>query len=190
MSQTKFTSGNVTVTLSGELEAFVKAAVKRAETHSLRVARELAEKVAADARAEWYGPRGVTKRTGKSGDIRVVETIDISAGEVKVSVGSTDDRISGRRPVPVYVKRPGRLSLRKVSVTHETYWATAKTLRANYHPVPGRDPEGTSGPYIFELNPKASDGKKLLPLYVKNPVKKAMRAAASDLGKAIARGER
>ena len=189
MGETRYKSGDVTVTLSGELEAFVKGALKRAETHSLRIARELAETVAADARADWYGPDGVTRVTGKSGDIQVVESVDIAAGEVKVSVGSTDERISGRRPVPVYVRRPGRLSLRKVSVSHETYWKTRPALRANYHPVPGRDPKGTSGPYVFEPNPKASDGKTLLPILVKNPVKKALRAAASELGTAISRGE-
>ena len=141
MGETRYRSGDVTVTLSGELEAFVRGALKRA------------------------------------------------AGEVKVSVGSTDERISGRRPVPVYVRRPGRLSLRKVSVSHETYWKTTPSLRANYHPVPGRDPKETSGPYVFEANPKASDGKTLLPLLVKNPVKKALRAAASELGAAISGGK-
>lgn len=188
MTARSYTKGSVTVTLSGEMEAFVDRLMETATTAALVTARELAETVRDDAAREWYGARGVRKVTGKSGDIRVTESIDLNTGDVRVSVGSADDRVSGGKPVPVFIKRPGRLSLVKVEVSHDKYWKTSKGMRANYYPIPGRDPRGSTGPWIYEPNPKANDGRKMLNEFIKKPVKKAMRKAASDLGTAVVEG--
>lgn len=182
-----FRSGNAEVALDGRLEKLVDELVSRTETESLRVARELAEEVADSARRAWYGPGGVRKVTGKSGDIQVREIVNLDTGDVRVSVGSTDDRISGGKPVPVFVRRPGRLSLVRQPVTREQWFATPKALRANFKST-RNDPPGTSPPYIFVPNPDASDGKKQLNELVKKPTRKGIRKAARRLGEAISRG--
>lgn len=188
MTARSYTNGSVTVSLSGEMEAFVDGLLKKAATASLVTARRLAEEVRDDAERQWYGVNGVRKVTGKSGNIQVTESVNIQTGEVRVSVGSADDRVSGGKPVPVFIRRAGRLSLVKVEVSHDRYWKTPKSMRANYHPIPGRDPRTASGPFIYEPNPKASDGRKMLNEFVKKPVKKAMRKAAGELGTAIREG--
>lgn len=178
-----FRAGGVEVELSDELEDFVERTLARAETAALRQARALAEEVAAEARREWYGPNGVNRKTGKSGDIRVREAVDVRTGTVTVSVGSTDDRRARGRPVPEFIRRPGRTSLVKRRVTHETYWRTPASLRANYHRLPQ---DQTPGPFIWTSNPEASDGKKMLDVYVKRPVRKRIKKAAAELGRDIA----
>lgn len=185
MSQT-FRAGSVEVTLSGELEDFVRRVVERTETAALRSTRAIATEVAREARRKWYGPEGVNRVTGKSGDIQVHETIDVTKGTVTVSVGSTDKRRSGRKLVPEYVHRPGRTSTVKKRVSHDEYWRTPDSLKANYHRQKG---DKTPGPFIFVSNPGASDGKKLLPLFVKRPVKKQVNKAARDIARGVADGE-
>ena len=188
MARRVFTSGDVTVELSPAIERFVEDALKRAETVALGEMRELAEEVRADAARQWYGDNGVTWRTGKSGNIEVVETLDITEGTITLAVGSADTRRSGNKPVPVFIRRPGRLSLRKVQTDHRGYWATAPAMRANYRAIPGRDAPGATGPFVFEPNPDASDGKFLLNELVKKPVKKRIKKLADEVGKRIAAG--
>src|SRR3990167_2623278 len=89
----RFTDGPVTVQLDGALERWGADLLTSPQ-----------------ARAAWCGPAGVRRVTGLSGDIRVVTTIDAGRGELRVSVGSTDPRMAGGRPVPTYVHRPTRLS--------------------------------------------------------------------------------
>jgi hypothetical protein len=188
MARRVFTSGDVTVELSPGIERFIEKTLKSAETVALREMRELAEEVRADAERQWYGEGGVTWRTGKSGDIEVVERVDLNAGTVTLAVGSTDKRRSGGKPVPVFVRRPGRFSLRKVQTDHKGYWSTPPALRANYRAIPGRDKPGATGPFVYEPNPNASDGKFQLNELVKKPVKKRIKKLADEVGKRIAAG--
>ena len=185
----RYTDGSVTVDLGGQLEDFVRGIVDRATTESLRTARRIAEEVRGDAAARWYGADGVTRKTGLSGQIRVVETVDLAKGEVRVSVGSADKRTSGGKPVPVWVRRPGRLSVVRVPVSAREWFGAPESMRANFKAGPN-DPPGTSPPYLFAPNPKASDGKKPIDELVKKPVRKRMKASAEALGAAIAGGAR
>ena len=182
-----FRSGAVTVELDGALQDFVDGLIQRTATSSLIAARELAEKVARDARAHWYGDGGVRRVTGQSGDIQVREVVDLQRGEVRVSVGSTDKRVSGGKPVPVFVKRPGRLSVVRQSVTIDQWFAAPKSMRANFKST-RNDPPGTSPPYLFVPNPNASDGKFQLLEWVRKPVKAGIRRAARSLGEGVSRG--
>lgn len=184
-----FTNGDVTVSLDGGLESFVSGLMERAETETVRRTRELAREVRDEAAREWYGPNGVMKRTGKSGEIEVVERVDLRSGEVTFAVGSTDDRRSGGKPVPVFVRRPGPLSTVKVQVTHEQYWAATPAERANYRPIPGRDPKDSTGPFLWRPHPKRGDRRALLNELVKKPAKKRIRQLAREVGEGVSRGE-
>jgi len=119
-------SGSVTATISGMEGATVRRIVARAMGGALEVMESEAETLAAEARREWYGPNGVERETGKSGDIQVVTTIDLNRSEVRVSIGSTDDRKAGKtnKPVPVFVHQPWGTSLtpRRVSQPEWGAW--------------------------------------------------------------------
>lgn len=172
---TRYTDGPVTITLDDGFARALRQLASEMERATLDVVEAEAERIAAHARAEWYGDSGVEKETGLSGDIRVVTTI--KGGEAIVTAGSTDTRTAGKKnaPVPAFVRSPSRLSLVKKQVTHTVYWSTQKELRANYHPLPANpktgfpgDPPG-SGPFILASNPKASDGKLLLAKFIRKP---------------------
>lgn len=119
-------SGNVTATITGIDSATVRAIVGRAMGGALRTMEAEAETLAAAARREWYGPNGVERETGKSGDIQVVTTIDLNRSEVRVGIGSTDDRKAGKtnKPVVVFVHQPWGTSLthRRVSQPEWGAW--------------------------------------------------------------------
>lgn len=108
MGVTRYTDGGVTVTLSGELEAFVRRALEASAGEVVAIMEREAESIAATARAEWYGPTGVTRLTGKGGDIVAVTTVDTGKGEVRVTVGSTDTRT-----VRAYKKGNGRNTIER-----------------------------------------------------------------------------
>lgn len=78
--------------------------------------------------------------------------------------------------------------MRKVQTDHKGYWATTPALRANYRAIPGRDKPGATGPFVYEPNPNASDGKYQLNELVKKPVKKRIKKLADEVGKRIAAG--
>ena len=175
----RYREGDVTVTLDGQLEAWVRSALTKSAGAVVKEMEAEAQKVADQAKADWYGARGVTRRTGQSGDIRVVTTV--TPTEVRVGIGSTDVRQARGRFVAVYVRRPAALSLIRKEVDNDTWWATPKEMRANYRPRRAgkenpADPAG-SGPYIYELNPLASDGKKLMEEFVRKP----MQAKIADM---------
>ena len=54
----RVTNGGVTVSLDGQLEAFVRDLVARTQTVTIERLRAAADEVAATARAEWYGANG------------------------------------------------------------------------------------------------------------------------------------
>ncbi len=182
-------AGDFTVTIDGNVEEFARQALQAALGETVRLMEAEMQPIADQARAEWYGPQGVTRRTGQSGDIRVVTTIDTARDEVRVGIGSTDGREAKGRYVAVFVHRPKSLSLIRKEVDNATWWATPEAMRANYRPRrKGKeneaDPPG-SGPYIYVLNPLASDGKKLMEEHVRKPATLKLRNLSPALRDAI-----
>jgi hypothetical protein len=187
MSRSRYTSGNVTIELDGGLDKFVRGLLDAAEAETVRVLEAAGDEEAARAERDWYGSQGVTRRTGKSGDI--VRTTTFGNGEVRVSVGSTDTRIDpdkGKR-VPYYVRRPGPLSVVDKKVTQGEWWAAKKAG----HPVRMYGPKGKRTYIVEEPNPRASDGKYLVVELVRKPVNKRLKVLAGKVAQAIAtRGTR
>lgn len=153
MPVTRYTDGGVTVTLNGDLEAFVRKALEASVGGCLAIMEKEAETIAAAARRDWYSPTGVTRVTGKGGDIVALTTVDTAKGEVRVSVGSTDTRTvraykrgngrntiertpSGReverimggttKPLPVFQHSFWSSTLRAKAVTREEWFAWRK----------------------------------------------------------------
>jgi hypothetical protein len=184
----RFQDGPVTTILHGDLKGFVRAAVVAASGAVVDTLEAEVEPVRASGHGAWYGSNGVTRETGKSGDLQMVTTV--SATEVRVGILSTDDRRTEKGALLAYVmKRPGRLSLVRKEVTNDEWWATPEAMRANYRPRrAGRgnpaDPAG-SGPFIYEPNPKASDGKNLMNELVRKPVTARFKVLSPKLLAAI-----
>jgi len=185
VSELRVTTGGVIVRLGPELGDFVRRLVEKTQTVTIQQIREAADEVAADARLAWYSKQGVKRRTGKSGDIRALEVVDIAKGEIRISVGSADDRMAGRRPVPVFVHRPTRTSTIMVDVSPGEWFAAPESMRAPWRPTPG----GKKVARLHRPNPDASDGKKLLPTLVRSPMRKRAKAISAAIAKGVARGE-
>jgi hypothetical protein len=179
VSTVRYTEGGVTVTLSDDLAQWVDRVVTQAGGAVLAEMRREAEAVAAKARADWYGPNGVTRRTGMSGDIQVYTTV--SPTEVRVGLGSTDSRTANNRFVAMYVHRPGRLSLTPKMVTRGEWWEWKKAGK----PVgKGGSPHGVDWT-IYEANDAASDGANLMSEFVRKPMTLRMRTLPDALREAI-----
>lgn len=170
---TRYKDGTVTVTLDDGMERFVRGLLSRAETETVRRLEAEMEPIAATARAAWYGPRGVTRETGKSGAIDVVTTIDATRGEVRVSIGSTDDRVVNGKPMPVYVHTPGLLATEARTVSHKEYFDTPKVRRRKY-------------PKIVDLVNHPDPNRFLLVDLVRKPVRARVKAISPEIGRAIA----
>lgn len=130
-----FRQGDATVKLSGDLSAMVRARVEAQYPALLSAMERPAQAIAAEARSEWYGARGVDRVTGLGGDIEVVTTLDGSRGTLTVAIGSTDKRVAGnqrRTPIPSVQHSPGRTALVYVQVTPEEYWRTPGKLRGPF----------------------------------------------------------
>ena len=185
MTTTRYTDDAVTVVLDDALAAFARSAVSAAERATIELIEDEARKLAEQAREDWYGSGGVTRRTGKSGDIGVVTTFDAGRSEVRVTIGSTDTRKDARgRPVAAFVHRPRPLSLIKKKVSQGEWWAWKKAGK----PV---DKPGTTGAddwTILEPSEKASDGKTLMPVFVRAPTTALIKRLAPELGRRIASG--
>lgn len=179
-----YSQGGVTVSLDGALENFARRLLDAAQDATVRELRAAAERVAATARARWYGEDGVTRRTGLSGRIETLLLIDATAGTVRISVGSTDSRLADGKPLPVYVHRPRATS---------TVLVDAPTTQAWYDALPAlRGPwrtraDGSRWPQVYAPNPAASDGAYLLQTLVKSPFRRLVRRVVADLGQEIAR---
>ena len=179
MSVTRYKMGDVTITLSGDLEAWVKRTLAETSGAVVREMQAEAGEVASKARADWYGPNGVTRRTGQSGDIQVVTTV--TPTEVRVGLGSTDSRTANNRFVAMYVHRPGRLSLTPKMVTRGEWWEWKKAGK----PVgKGGSPHGVDWT-IYEANDAASDGANLMSEFVRKPMTLRMRTLPDALREAI-----
>lgn len=171
MGITRYRDGDVTITLSGDLEGFVRRAADAALGGALAVIEAEADEVAATAREQWY--RQVTLRTGKSGQIARITVI--SDDYVRVSVGSTDTRpAKGGKSAALFVRRPGPLSQVERKATDAEYNA--------------RRSAGMAPPDAFWIkqdNPKAADGAYLLSELVKKPMKARKTKLAKAIGAAI-----
>jgi hypothetical protein len=174
MPVTRYRQGGTTVTLTGDLEAFARRAVDAAGGESVRILEGGANTVRTSAASEWY--RRVERETGKSGTLDVITTIDVSRGQVRVSLGSTDDRVAGKtgKPVPVFVRAPAADSLVLKVVDHKTYWETPENLRGKYPKIKVRNPLAVASP------------KFLLQELVKAPFKREIKRLTPELGRAIA----
>ena len=180
MSVTRIRMGDVTVTLDEGFEKAALALLSAAEQETVALLRAEAEAQAEEARQAWYSANGVTRRTGRSGDIVAVVTLDTARGEVRASVGSTDTRVAAGKPVAALVHRPGPLSIIRRPAKAEDFRAgKAKASPPGQH-LPGRG-------VVEEHNPKASDGKQLMTELVRKPYLRRVKLVSARLGDLIAR---
>ena len=66
MSKTVLVDGPVRVELDDGLEKLALSMLSAAEQETIAILRREAEEQASEARAAWYGPDGVTRKTGRS----------------------------------------------------------------------------------------------------------------------------
>ncbi len=176
---TRYTTGNATVTLSGDAERIVRAALEAAGGETVRVLETAAQEVADKARSDWYGPNGVKRRTGRSGQIEVVTTV--SDTEVRVSVGSTDHRKDGKgKWVPAVVRRPGPLATEPKPVSRGEWWAWKKARKPVGKPGTGEDD------WTILVPTQGGDGALLLQELVRKPMRAKIRVVTPELGRTIA----
>jgi len=181
--------GGASVTLSGDLEAWATQAMRDATGGAIDILRETLQPVASTASAGWYGAQGVQRVTGQSGRIEVVSTIDVAKGVVRVSVGSTDTRVAGKKnaPVPAFVHRPYAATTELKAVTREQFFAAPKSTRVGVAKKDNNSIRVKKGDWIIRVvSSRASDGKTLLPLYVNRPGKDAVQGKLTELGAAMA----
>lgn len=184
-SSLRFTDGSVSVTLDGGLERFVRKALDAAGGETVRILETAGAEVAAKSRADWYGDgTGVTRRTGKSGD--VVTTTTVSDKEVRVRVGTTD--VAKAK----FVRRPMPLSTVAIPITSSEYYyakkaggAVAKTV---FRARADKKGEGVKSDKWYRIvpNEKASDGKYLLQELIGKPARAKVKEITPALGRAIA----
>lgn len=180
---TVYRSGSVSVSLDEGLANFVRQAAEAASGGALSILEREAETVAQSARADWYGPDGVKRRTGTSGDIAVVTVV--TDDEVRVSVGSTDLEKAK------YVHRPGPLSRTVREITEADYWQAKRAggIQADlvFAARKGDSKRGIVAGrwYRSVANPLASDGKYLLAELIRKPMNRAVRAVTPEIGRAI-----
>ena len=169
---------DVSATMTIPMDVIIRQVADACTGGAVSVISKLGEEVAGNARRAWYGPGGLRRVTGKSGNI-VSRTV-ITTEMVRVSDGSTDLRTSGGKPLVVFF-HPARF--RKRQVTHAEFWAAPERLQANYHPRRG---DVGAGPFIWETNSDAKPGF-LLQTLVRAPLKARVLAAMPELRVRIAR---
>ena len=181
--------GGASVTLSGDLDAWAKQAMRDATGGAIDILIETLQPVASTASAGWYGAQGVQRVTGQSGRIEVVQTVDVAKGVVRVSVGSTDTRVAGKKnaPVPAFVHRPYAATTELKAVTREQFFAAPKSTRVGVAKKDNDSIRVKKGDWIIRVvSSRASDGKTLLPIYVNRPGKEAVQGKLTELGAAMA----
>lgn len=189
MAAIRFRDGNVTTTLTGDLAQRMAERVRRASSGMVRVVEDALEPIARHAAAEWYGPRGVTPRTGVSGDVSVVTTVDIQHATAVVSVGSAATEVVAKnKPRAVFVHSPSPLAMGYESVTPEQYWRTPKHLRGPFsRPPRWRDDAGEPPirfPVVLKHIGNTSSYGFLLTKLVTQPARRAVKAVVPRLAKA------
>jgi hypothetical protein len=188
----RFRSGVVTVELPGDITARMMARVRAAANGMVAVLESALEPVAANARQEWYGPRGVRERTGRSGDVVVTTTIDVTRASATVAIGTTDTSMSGRKARVFYIHTPGVLASHWKSVSEARYWQTPESLRGPFRrPETWRDDPGA--PLTFPVVKVSPDnaGKGhgyLFVALIRTPARRAVKAVTAKLAKAATGG--
>ena len=181
--------GGASVVLSGDLEAWATQAIRDATGGAVDILTATLQPVADTASAGWYGPGNVQRVTGQSGRIEVVSTIDANKGVVRVSVGSTDTRVAGKKnaPLPVFVHRPYAATTELKAVTREQFFAAPKSTRVGVARKDNDAIKVKKGDWMIRVvSSRASDGKTLLPIYVNRPGKAAVQGKLTELGAAMA----
>ncbi len=181
--------GGASVTLTGDLEAWATQAMRDATGGAVDILTETLQPIATTASAGWYGAQGVQKVTGQSGRIEVVSTVDVAKGVVRVSVGSTDTRVAGKKnaPVPAFVHRPYAATTELKAVTREQFFAAPKSTRVGVAKKDNDSIGVKKGDWMIRVvSSRASDGKTLLPIYVNRPGKAAVQGKLTELGAAMA----
>jgi hypothetical protein len=181
--------GGASVTLSGDLDAWATQAMRDATGGAIDILTETLQPVANTASAGWYGAQGVQRVTGQSGRIEVVSTVDVAKGVVRVSVGSTDTRVAGKKnaPVPAFVHRPYAATTELKAVTREQFFAAPKSTRVGVAKKDNDSIRVKKGDWMIRVvSSRASDGKTLLPIYVNRPGKEAVQGKLTELGAAMA----
>lgn len=190
----RFREGDATILLTGDLAAKMAERVRRASSGMVAVIEQALEPVAANAEAEWYGPRGVKPRTGESGKIDMVTTVDATQSTATVAVGSRATDLAKGKPRVVYIHSPGEMALSWKSVNEQTYWRTPKSLQGPFKRPPGWKPkpgeEQLTFPVVLQVDPMGGKGYGfLLQTLIKSPVKKAIKFVTPKLAKAATGGK-
>jgi len=184
-----YKEGAASIVLSGDLAAWAAQAIRDATGGAVDILTATLQPVADTASAGWYGPGNVQRVTGQSGRIEVVSTVDANKGVVRVSVGSTDTRIAGKKgaPLPSFVHRPYAATTTLKAVTRDQFFAAPPSTRVG---VAKKDNDAIpvkKGDWMIRVvSPLASDGKTLLPIYVNRPGKAAVQGKLTELGAAMA----
>lgn len=188
----RVSAGGATVEVGPELGQFIEG-VLDAAAGTLRTALEQAVvDLATAAEGAWYDQ--VSRRTGQSGQLET--GMVLTETEIRATVRSTDPRrAKNGLPVVYYVHRPGPTSTIKTSLTREEYSELMRALRAGRtmpsnlvaaEMVGGR-PLGVSR---VRPNPKASDGKYLVPELLTKPAQLVALRLVRTLGPQIAAAAR
>ena len=142
-----------------DLHGVMDALVDQVSGGLLSALTALAEATILSAEAEWYGPHGVARRTGRSGKF-VLQT-SFSPSWVRIAI----------YPVETYafmVHRRGALSLRPkffLPGRGRKEWKEAKDIG-----IPtGREKGGQRRWIVYEPHPHASDGANMWQAYVARP---------------------
>ena len=189
MSAIRYNDGGVTISLDGDLAKWAEAAIQKAAGAAIDIVRAELDAVARSAEASWYGPQGVQRVTGKSGQMAVTTTIDAARGVIRVTVGSSDDRRVGKKALSpaAYVHRAERLATELQVVTREQFLSAPQSTRVGRARKASTITGAKVGDYLIRVSsPRASDGKKLSPLFVFTPGKRAIAAALPKIGAAMA----
>ncbi len=188
MGTTRYTDGNVTITLDDGLEKWCRSILDEAQREMVTQAETEAQAVADAAKGQWY--EQVQKRSGKSGDITVVTTFDAARDVVRVTVGSTDTRLNKGKPVAVLVHRPSSLSQIATEITRREY-SDARAAGRSKDVVHARRGDKARGIvagkfYRFSHNPKAADGKNLMVELIRKPFTLRLKKAIPNMARVIA----
>jgi hypothetical protein len=177
----RFREGDATILLTSDLAARMAERVRRASSGMVAVIEQALEPVAANAEAEWYGPRGVK--------VDVVTTVDATRSTATVAVGSKATDLAKGKPRVVYIHSPGVMALSWESVDERTYWRTPKSLQGPFKRPPGWQPkpgeERLTFPVVLRVDPMGGKGHGfLLQTLIKAPARKAIKFVTPKLAKA------
>lgn len=189
MGEIRITDGDLEIRITDNLDAWIDNEYLRASRAMVAGGVEVLEPVAEAARREWYGPNGVKRNTGRSGNVIVTETIDVRSNEVRVAVGSTDTRLvkgnDGRsRPRATAIHRPGALSMDWQKVSDSEYWRMYRQnekLGRSVYKI--RHDKKTGEHWAKKQTDRSSDGAYLLQVYIMKPGRAALKGLARAVGR-------